>query len=429
MITNDAIILGILLSILATVFWTSSRPDGFWRRFHTFFPALLLCYFVPSLLGTTGVVAVDSSRIYFVASRYLLPTSLVLLTLSIDLQSILRLGPKALALFLTGTFGVFVGGPLALGLVGALFPAGVGGNGEEAIWRGLTTIAGDWIGGGANQTAMKEVFGVGNDLFAALVTVDIIVASVWLALLLFAAGRAESIDARLGANTSALTAVRERIAQMQGRRARIPRLTDTMLILAVGFGATALAHLLASGPGGEGSESFPDGLAGWIGRTLPALARLNLTSPFFWVVLLATSFGLLLSFTPARRLESAGASRIGTALLYVLVASIGMGMNLKGIFLYPWLVLVVAVWITIHAALLILVARLIRAPLFFIAVGSQANIGGAASAPVVASAFHPSLAPVGVLLAVLGYALGTYAAWGCGQLMRLVSEFIGLPGA
>ncbi|MFH1844946.1 MAG: DUF819 family protein, partial [bacterium] len=294
--------------------------------------------------------------------------------------------------------------------------------------RGLTTIAGDWIGGGANQTAMKEVFGVGNDLFAALVTVDIIVASVWLALLLFAAGRAESIDARLGADTSALTAVRERIAQLQDRRARIPKLRDIMLILAVGFGATALAHLLASGPGGEGGESFPGGLAGWIGRTLPALARLNLTSPFFWVVLLATTFGLVLSFTPARQLESAGASRIGTALLYVLVASIGMGMNLKGIFLYPWLVLVVAVWIAIHAALLILVARLIRAPLFFIAVGSQANIGGAASAPVVASAFHPSLAPVGVLLAVLGYALGTYAAWGCGQLMRLVSEFIGLPG-
>ena len=75
----------------------------------------------------------------------------------------------------------------------------------------------------------------------------------------------------------------------------------------------------------------------------------------------------------------------------------------------------------IHVILLLSIAKLIKAPFFFVAVGSQANVGGAASAPVVASAFHPSLAPVGVLLAVLGYALGTYAAWFCGILMQYVS--------
>ena len=74
-----------------------------------------------------------------------------------------------------------------------------------------------------------------------------------------------------------------------------------------------------------------------------------------------------------------------------------------------------------QVSLLLIVAKIIRAPFFFVAVGSQANVGGAASAPVVASAFHPSLAPVGVLLAVLGYALGTYAAWLCGILMQFVA--------
>jgi uncharacterized membrane protein len=79
-------------------------------------------------------------------------------------------------------------------------------------------------------------------------------------------------------------------------------------------------------------------------------------------------------------------------------------------------------WILIHGGLIFIVARLLRAPVFYMAVGSQANIGAAASAPVVASAFHPSLAPVGVLLAVLGYALGTYCAWVTGQIMRAIAR-------
>jgi uncharacterized membrane protein len=108
-------------------------------------------------------------------------------------------------------------------------------------------------------------------------------------------------------------------------------------------------------------------------------------------------------------------------MLYVLVASIGMRMDVGAVFDNPGLFAVGLVWISFHAVLLIVVARLIRAPVFYMAVGSQANIGGAASAPVVASAFHPTLAPVGVLLAVLGYALGTYAAWICGLLMGAVA--------
>jgi uncharacterized membrane protein len=106
----------------------------------------------------------------------------------------------------------------------------------------------------------------------------------------------------------------------------------------------------------------------------------------------------------------------------VLVATIGMKMDLMAIFENPGLFLVGLIWMTIHAILLIGVAKLIKAPFFFMAVGSQANVGGAASAPIVASAFHPSLAPVGVLLAVLGYAVGTYGAWFCGMLMQVISH-------
>ena len=414
LITNDAVVLGILMVVLGLVFTTSNSPAPFWKRFYGVVPSLLLCYFIPSLFSTAGVISGESSQLYFVASRYLLPTSLILLTLSIDLGAVLRLGPKAIILFLTGTFGVVIGGPLAILLVSAIDPSMVGGEGPDAVWRGLTTVAGSWIGGGANQTAMKEVFEVGDEIFSALVAVDVIVANLWMAVLLWAAGRADDLDQRMGADTSAIVALRDQVATYQAQIARIPSLNDLMRVLAVGFGGTALAHAAAD----------------WLAPTLKGLAagdpnhwlsQTSLTSGFFWLIVVATTVGLGLSFTQARQLEGAGASRVGSAMLYVLVASIGMKMNLMAIFEHPGLFLVGGIWIAIHAVLLIGMARLLRAPVFFLAVGSQANIGGAASAPIVASAFHPALAPVGVLLAVVGYALGTYAAWFCGQLMRMVS--------
>jgi uncharacterized membrane protein len=129
----------------------------------------------------------------------------------------------------------------------------------------------------------------------------------------------------------------------------------------------------------------------------------------------------LLSFTKARSLEGAGASKVGSVMLYVLVATIGMHMDLRALLDRPWLFALGGIWISVHAALMLIVAKLIRAPLFFMAVGSQANIGGAASAPVIASAFHPALAPVGVLVAVLGYALGTYCAYLTGLMLQAMA--------
>ena len=414
LITNDAIVLGMLMVILGLVFWTHSLKTPFWKKFYTFIPSLLLCYFIPSLLSTMGVFSGDESNLYFVSSRYLLPTSLILLTISVDLPGVLRLGPKAVILFLTGTVGVIIGGPLAILIVSLVSPETVGGEGAFAVWRGMATVAGSWIGGGANQAAMLETFEVDQGFFSAFVAVDVIVANVWMACLLFAAGRSRAIDAWTGADASSIIKLQENLAKYQAQISRIPALSDLMIVLAVGFGLTALAHLMASGFDGGG------GIAGFVNQNLPALKAFSLGSSFFWLVVIATTGGVLLSFTGARKLEGVGASRVGSAMIYVLVASIGMKMDLMAVFRNPGLFAVGLIWIAIHAALLIVVARLLRAPVFFLAVGSQANIGGAASAPIVAAAFHPSLAPVGVLLAVIGYALGTYAAWICGLLMKAV---------
>ena len=242
-----------------------------------------------------------------------------------------------------------------------------------------------------------------------MVAVDVIVANIWMAFLLYLAARSEEFDRRRGADTAAILELRRRVEQFEQQNARIPKLSDLIFIAAVGFGFTGLSHALA-GP----LVTFFKGAGKWA-------EQISLTSEFFWIVVLATTFGLLLSLTPARRLEGAGASKVGSLMLYVLVASIGMQMNLRAIVEQPLLFGVGATWILIHGALMLTVMYAIKAPVFYMAVGSQANIGGAASAPVVAAAFHPALAPVGVLLAVLGYALGTYGGWLCGQLMRLVA--------
>lgn len=405
LVHNDAVVLGLLALILGFVFYTERSKHPFWTKFYTYVPGLLLCYFLPSLLNTFDIVDPEASQLYPVSSRYLLPATLVLLTLSVDLHAILRLGSKAVIMFLTGTVGVVLGGPIALLVVGMVSPETVGGD----VWRGFTTVAGSWIGGSANQTAMKEVFEVSDALFSQMIAVDILWANLWMAILLFLAGRADKIDARTGADTSAIEDLKRRVEAFHDEHARVLNTNDLMLIIAVGFGATGFAHLLGGG------------IAGWIAESAPGLERLSLTSSFFWIVVIATTVGLLLSFTPVKNLEGAGASRLGTGMLYVLVASIGMGMDVGSVFTNPGLFAVGGVWITFHAVLLLAVAKLIKAPLFYMAVGSQANIGGAASAPVVASAFHPSLAPAGVLLAVLGYGLGTYAAWICGLIMQAIS--------
>jgi uncharacterized membrane protein len=408
LITNDAVVLGLLMAILGLVFWTSSRQTVFWRRFYAVVPSVLLAYFLPSLLGTANIISGDVSNLYFISSRYLLPTALVLLTLSIDLQAILRLGPKALILFLTGTVGIVIGGPVSIIVVSWFNPEIVSGD----VWRGLTTVAGSWIGGGANQAAMKEVFQVGDEIFSALITVDVMVGYTWLGVLLFAAGRSDAIDRWVGADNSAVTELRDKVEKYRAQIMKIPRLPDTVVVLAVGFGVTGAATFLADRIAPALQETA---------KTMPLLQRMSLTSQFFWLVVLATTGGVLLSFTRAKRLEGVGASRIGSVFIYVLIASIGMKMDLTAIFRYPGLFVVGAIWIGIHASLLIGMTLLIRAPIFYMAVGSQANVGGAASAPIVAAAFHPGLAPVGVLLAVLGYALGTYAAWLTGLLMQAVA--------
>lgn len=410
--TNDAIVLGMLMAILAAVFYTSSSKNAGWQKFYRFVPALLLCYFLPALLNwPLGLISGDHSQLYFVASRYLLPASLILLCLSIDFKGIINLGPKALIMFFSATLGIVIGGPIALMLVLWIAPDIINSSPDD-LWRGLSTVAGSWIGGGANQTAMKEIFEVKDNLFGSMLVIDIIVANIWMGFLLYGANVSEKVDRWLKADTSAIEDLKNRVSDYRSSIETIPTLNTLLMVLAVGFGGVALSHW--------GSDVIAPIMKN-NQETLNEWGLNSLTSGFFWLIVFATTIGLGLSFTKARKLEGAGASRMGSLFIYILVATIGMKMNLGEVFNNLGLFAVGIIWMLVHVSILLIVAKIIKAPFFFVAVGSQANVGGAASAPIVASAFSPALAPVGVLMAVLGYALGTYGALICAQLMQLVA--------
>ncbi|MEZ5545257.1 MAG: DUF819 family protein [Lysobacteraceae bacterium] len=406
LIQNDIVLFGLIAATLGLIFWAASGPTPWLKKFFSVVPALLLCYFIPAIYNTTGLIDGVGTKLYNpIARDVLLPGALVLLTLSVDLPSILKLGWKLLIVFCAGTFGIMAGAIVSFLLFAWLHPSTVAGD----TWAGMAALAGSWIGGGANMVAIREVFNVDATTFGQLAVVDVAVANIWMAVLLFLAARADAFDHKRNVDTRALDELKARIAEFHAKHSRNPTLTDLMVIVGLGFGLVGLAHAIATP------------VAAWFGENVSWASRFSLTSAFVWVVVLSTAFGLIASFTRARNLEGAGASRIGTLLLYFLIACIGMQMDLLSLLDRPWLFALGAVWMSVHVLCLWIAMKLTRAPLFYFAIGSQGNIGAAASAPVVAAAFHPSLAPVGVLLGTVGYATGTYLAYVVGLILKAMA--------
>jgi len=414
-LTDPAGVLAVLLAVLAVIFWLTQHPVI--GRVFKIVPALVFCYFVPTSLTTLGIIP-DSSPLYSWIKAFVLPAALLLLILSLDLPGILRLGPKAVIMLLAGTTGVVIGGPIALWLCQHFL------TGRWALppdaWQGMAALSGSWIGGGANFVAIGEIAGTSDAMLATMVIPDVFVASIWMGTLLYLSGHQRKIDAWSGANTTAIDDLKQRMIEFQQRVNRIAALPDLMMILALGFVGSYLSYWA----GGE--------LSAWISE-FAQHSDSGIVKDFSksvgastWKYIIVTALGVALSFSRARNLEGAGASKLGSVMIYLLVACIGASAgasaDFRKIVEAPGFIVAGFIWMAVHIIVLLTVAKLIRAPIFFVAVGSQSNIGGAASAPVVASAFHPSLAPVGALLAVAGYVLGTYAGLVCMWMLKLVSQ-------
>lgn len=387
MISHPALIVLALVAIEALVLRLSRHECT--RRAFDLLPAVFWIYFLPMLAATCGVLPAQSP-VYGLITTYLLPASLVLLLLPVDLRAILRLGPKALALFFIGGAGIMAGTVLTF----ALFRPLVGAE----FWSGFGALSASWTGGSANMIAVKEALAVPDAVFAPMVIVDTVVPYLWMGLLIALVGRQGAIDRRLRADRTLLERLGERmagqLATSGGRR------TPGGIALALGVAAagSGAAHLLA--------------------RQLPQIPQV--VSTYTWTILLVSLLGLALSLTPARQLERSGATRTGYDLLYFVLTAIGAKASVASFGSALVLIAAGLLIVAVHAAVLLAGARLLRAPMFLAAAASQANIGGVASAPVVAEVYHPGLASVGLLMAIAGNIAGTWLGIVCAQLCRIV---------
>jgi len=390
MIQEPMSVAGFLAAVVALIFWLSELPAL--KKIFEYTPPVIYVYFTPMLLTTAGVIP-SASPAYEWLIRYLLPFALFLLMVSVDLKSVAKLGRTALIMVVAGTAGIVIGAPIALLIFkGALGP--------EA-WKGFAALSGSWIGGTANMVAIAESVGTPDSEMGPVIVVDTVVGYGWMGILLALSAFQARFDKATGARTEALEATNRRLAEMNTRR-HPTTLRDMAMMVGLGLAAAVLSVNIGAG--------------------LPRLGDPTIISGTPWAVLLVVTVGLALSFTPLRQMEEVGASGVGYTALYLLLAAIGAQADLRAVLDAPVYLLAGAVWLSVHVAILFTVARLIRAPLFFVATGSMANVGGAASAPVVAGVYHPALAPVGLLMAVAGYVLGIYGALGAAWLLGLVGS-------
>ena len=387
LITDPTHIGALLAGVLAAVFALSRVPAL--SRLFGVLPPVIWVYFVPMLLTTAGVTPTSSSA-YDLFKAVLLPMALFLLMLTIDLKAIASLGRLALIMLLVGTLGIVLGAPISFLAVGQFI-------GDAEAWKALAALSGSWIGGTANMVAIQESVGLGD--LGPIIVVDTVVGYGWMGILLFLAGYQKRFNAWVGADTSAMDRVDATLKALDTTRRPVTIETGA-IIIGLGIAAAVLARA--------------------IGAALPALGDPTIISSGTWAVLVAVTAGLALSFTPMRRLEADGASRIGYVALYLLLTGIGAQGDLGAILDAPLYLLTGVVWLAVHIAILFGAAKLLKAPLFFVATGSMANVGGAASAPIVAGVYHPAMAPVGLLMAVAGYVLGIYAALGCAWMLGML---------
>jgi len=392
-ISDPTAVFSFLAALMGAVFWVSEVPR--FKPLFTYVPAVIWIYFMPMIATTLGITP-DHNAAYDWMSRYLLPFSLFLLMITVDLGAILRLGKTALLMMVAGTIGIMIGGPTAFLILRDFLPSDA--------WQGLAALSGSWIGGTANMVAIQQHVqsSIGSPVdLGPIIVVDTVVAYGWMGILIFLSTFRKPLNRWIGADTSSLDALNKHLVDLDTER-RPVTLVDLARIVGIGLAATMICRQ--------------------IGNAIPPIQLVedapSLISGTTWTILIIVTVGLLLSLTRARNLEQSGASRIGYFALYLLLTSIGARADLTAVLEAPLFLLTGMIWLSIHIGILILAAKLLRAPMFFVATGSMANIGGAASAPVVAEVYSPALAPVGLLMAVAGYILGIYAALACAEIFR-----------
>jgi len=392
-ISSPGGVLAVLCGVAA--FWFVIDQLTQWKLFQ-YVPPLLFIYATPVFLNNFGVIPSTDSPVYSGLSNFVLPAFIVLMLIKVDVPAAVRVMGKGVLVMLMGSAGVVVGAVVSYAIVHRWL--------APDAWTGVGALAGSWLGGTGNMAAVSEMLETPPEQFGLAVITDNVIYLIWLPILLGSKNVADRFnkwtrvpEGRLKMMDSAASANLE--------QERVPEMRDYIYLAAIAIGVTWLSTLLAARIFSVMQASYP--------------ALQTILNESTWRILLLTTLSLTLSTTRISTLPNATA--LGTAMIYVFVAGMGARASIEGLGQAPAFLLGGLIWILIHGAFCVLGAKIFRVDVSSAAIASAANIGAAASAPIVAAFHRPSLVPVSILMALIGYALGNYLGWAAGHLARIVA--------
>ncbi len=392
LISSPIGVLAALATVAAFFFLIAELSQA---KLFQYIPPLLFIYATPVFLNNLDVIPSDSV-IYSGLSAYLLPAFIVLMLIKVNIPAVIKVMGKGILVMLMGTVGVMVGAVVAYAIVHPWL--------SPDAWKGYGALAGSWIGGTANMAATAEILGTSEEQFGLAIIADNVVYVVWLPMLLMSRDFADRFNkwARVPEDRIAMM---DEAAELHFEEDKAPKMPQYLFLFAVVIGVVWIGRSLAPG------------ISGWIVANMPAVK--DLFSETTVRILLVTTIALVLSVTPVSKLPNSTA--LGTALVYIFVAGMGARASVSGLAEAPMFVLGAFIWIFIHGLFCLAGAWMFRVDVHSVAIASAANIGAAASAPIVAAHHRPSLVPVSILMALLGYAMGNYLAPITGQLARMAA--------
>lgn len=402
----------IILIAVITVFvsWSSGKSTGFFKKLYQWIPPILFLYLLPTIAVNLGFVP-KGNTIRELSMNIILPVSLILLTSIIHIPDLFKVTRQGMVVFLFGTVGIVIGGPVSLFIYGLFDPVVLIDSGEQATWRGLICIAGSWINGTPGLLSMKEVYGSSEPLFLTSLAADVILQNIWMFFLLYSVKMQNPINRWLTGRTEIDFTLIENEGQERGMTMKKKSHAYFFQFLVL-----ALVYLLAIFSSDYFSDYFTTKLTL---NDSDAFSFLEKKS--FWLILFSTSFGLTLSMTNLFKNKIQFWTKLGNTMLFFVIASIGSQLELNNIKLEYSFFIIGMLWLLMHLFFLIVGAKLMKAPWHYIAIGSQANIGGPASASVVAASFHFGLASLGIILGVVSNVIGNYANLITGALFQWVT--------
>lgn len=389
-ITSPLGVLAVLAGTASLFFWIEDRTK--WK-FFSYAPPLMFIYALPLIMSNVPIgertLLTNKGPVYEVMSEGVLPFLLVVMLLKVDVFSAVRVMGRGILVMLCGTAGIVLGAPIAYAIVKSKL--------DPTAWKAFGTLAGSWIGGAGNMNAISKGIDASGTDFGLAVLGDNAGYLVWLPILMSSKGLAKWFNRFAKVDPERIKIVEEASMELnQGQET--PAMRHYLYLLFLGLAVTLLAR--------------------WLSRLMPEFPPVFTTDS--WMILWVSTLGLLLSVTPAKRIP--GSHEISIALIYLCVANMGARADLSGLKDQAiWFVLGAYIWIALHGAACVLGAWLLHVDIHSTAIASAANIGGTASASIVAGHHNPRLVPVGILMALIGYAIGTYGAFLAAQLCQMIS--------